>query len=256
MKMKIPLCAYTLLAVPVCARAQARPDAAEQKVLTDKIQRTALRFRGQLPDFIAAEQETRWEAFGSGKWKQHDLLEMLVYFGRQGQTGIKLLSIDGKPTRKEYRRAGGVIDTAYLGGAILPIALFAPIANPRLQWSGWRTLADKRVAVLSFTAQPVVKNYPDGKHGYPIGFHGLVFADPSEGMPLRIEAHVDPPPGYPFQDSGWDADYGPVNISGRELMLPVKGTTYVTRGKNRAKNELTFTGYRKYEADSTVTFDN
>ncbi len=257
MNMRLLTC--LAVAAPLIAQiSDAPPTAAEQQELTAKIKQTALRFRGQLPDFICTEIETRWEdTSGTGQhWKQRDTLDAQVYFAQGGRTFLKLLKRDGKPTHRDYRHIGGAIDVGLLAGAIVPTGVFSEPADPQFEWSRWEDLGGRRMAVFGFRAKPVSKNYPDGKHGFPIGFHGLVYAEPSDGMVMRIETFVDAPPGYPFEESGWDVTYGSVSISGRELVLPVKATVHARRGKNLSRNELQFTGYRKYETDSTVTFSD
>jgi hypothetical protein len=91
--------------------------------------------------------------------------------------------------------------------------------------------------------------------GLPLAFHGVVYADPMDGMVMRLEVAGDVPPGSLFDETGWDVDYRPVKLSGRELILPVKAGTRFRRANSLWRNEMQFTGYRKYEADSTVTFE-
>ena len=230
MNTTIRLLTYLIAAGPLFAQvSDAPPPAAEQQALTAKIKQSAMRFRGQLPDFICTEVETRWEdTSGTGnKWKLRDALEMLVHFAQDGRTAIKL---------------------------ILPTPIFSAKDDPQFQWSRWDELAGRRVAAFAFRAQPIVKNYPDGKRGFLLAFHGLVYADPADGMVLRLETHTDAPQGYPFEDGSGDVDYRAVTISNRKLILPVKATTRLRRGKLLSRNEMQFTEYRKYEADSTVTF--
>jgi hypothetical protein len=110
------------------------------------------------------------------------------------------------------------------------------------------------MAVFAFRVALSIKSYPDGKTPYLLGYHGLIYADPEEGLSTRLEVHDDPPSAYPFKDSGWDVDYGHVTISGRQLFLPVKALTHLRRGKLLSRSEIQFTNYRKYEAASTVRF--
>jgi hypothetical protein len=139
--------------------------------------------------------------------------------------------------------------------AIVPASIFGPLAQAQFAWNRWETLEGRRMAVFAFTVAPLFKNNPSGKHTYLIGFHGLVFGTADDGVVLRLEVHVDDPEGYPFQESGWDIDYGQVPISGRELLLPVEAVARYRVDKMLTRNEIQFTGYRKYEADSKVTFD-
>ncbi len=176
---------------------------------------------------------------------------MLVYFTQDGRTGIKLLKVDGKPARRDYDRLKGAMDPEFLHGAILPTHLLSPKADPQFEWNRWDELCGRRVAVLAFHAQPVIQ-----AQGVPITFHGLVYADPTDGMVMRLEVEGDVPPVSLFDETGWDVDYGAVTLSGRELVLPVKAVTRFRRANSPWRNEMQFTGYRKYEADSTVTFEN
>jgi hypothetical protein len=215
-----------------------------------------MRFQGQLPDFICTKLTDRWQdASGTGnKWKQRDSLEETVYFAQDGRTTLKLLKLNGRPTNLPHRQLPGMIEDSILAGAIVPASIFSPLAPSQFEWSRWETREGRRIAVFSFRVAPWIKNFADRVHPWLIGFHGLIYADSGDGMVTRLELHDDGPPDYPLQDAGWDVDYAPVRISGRELVLPVKAVSRERIGRLLQRNEIQFTGYRKYEADSTVTF--
>jgi hypothetical protein len=63
------------------------------------------------------------------------------------------------------------------------------------------------------------------------------------------------PPGYPFTEVRVETDYAPVIISDRELILPTKAVVTAVRGKRQDKSEIQFSGYRKYQADTSIRFD-
>jgi hypothetical protein len=246
-----------LLVMSGALRAQpdAAPDAIQQQAILARVKLSAMRFRGQLPDFICPKLTTRWE-----NEKQRDSLEELVYFTQGGRTAMKLLKLNAKATTRTHLNVGGFIEDSLLAGAIIPANIFGANAPAQFEWSRWEARDGRRMAVFTFRVAPWIKNYPDGRHPYLLGYHGVVFADAEDGMVRRLEVHDDPPPGYPFQDSGWDVDYGPITISGRELVLPVKAVMHLrinkTLFKRSSRNEIQFTDYRKFEADSTVTFEN
>ena len=64
------------------------------------------------------------------------------------------------------------------------------------------------------------------------------------------------PPGYPFGEVRVETDYAPVTISDRELILPTKAVMTTVRGKRRYQTEIQFSGYRKYQTDTTIRFDD
>src|ERR1700691_4561046 len=100
-----------LVAVGALLRAQsdalpsAPPDAGQQQALIARIKQSAMRFQGQLPDFICTKLTDRWEdSSGTGKrWKRRDSLEETVYFAQDGRTTIKLLKLNGRPTNLPHR---------------------------------------------------------------------------------------------------------------------------------------------------------
>src|ERR1700683_5018360 len=84
-------------------------DAAQQQALIARIKQSAMRFQGQLPDFICTKLTDRWEdSSGTGKrWKRRDSLEETVYFAQDGRTTIKLLKLNGRPTNLPHRQLPG-----------------------------------------------------------------------------------------------------------------------------------------------------
>ena len=86
-----------------------------------------------------------------------------------------------------------------------------------------------------------------------MGYHGLIWADPDTGEMTRLEAQIDAPPDFPFQEDDFEIDYGNVNMSGEPFLLPVKAMGLVRDGKMLTKNEIEFADYKKYEAEIKMT---
>jgi hypothetical protein len=49
-------------------------------------------------------------------------------------------------------------------------------------------------------------------------------------------------------------NYGKIDIGGKNYLLPVHATVMVVTNVERDRNEIDFTGYRKFEAESTITY--
>jgi hypothetical protein len=49
-------------------------------------------------------------------------------------------------------------------------------------------------------------------------------------------------------------DYGEIDIGGKTYWLPVHATVLVVTNVERVRNEIDFTGYRKFEAESSITY--
>jgi hypothetical protein len=236
-------------------QAQSSPDSAELQDLINRARASAMRYDGHLPDFSCTKITVRWEdSSGSGKeWKKRDTLEEFVSFAGNGNTQTKLEKLNGVATNKSWAQLQGVRENKLLSGAIVPQEVFGPKAKTRFEWNRWETRAGRMTAVLRFDG--IGENYPDGKTRYELQLTGDVYFDPLAGDVIRIEVSQQGPPGYPFKESGWEIDYAPVMLSGRELVLPVGGAVHGARSKVLFRNAIQYRGYRKYEADSSIRFD-
>lgn len=245
-----------VLTTVVAIWGQVAPDPTQLQELIASARASAMRYEGHLPDFNCTKVTDRWED-GSGtgtNWKKRDTLEEAVAFGRNGQTLMKVLKINGKPSTRSRGRLGGVIEDSLLAGAIVPQGVFGRQAQARMDWDGWEMRGGRRIAVLNFRAK--AENYPDGKTRWELMVTGKLFFDPSAGNVVRIEVSQEGPPGYPFKESGWTMDYEPVVLSQQELILPVSGVFHSVRGGTLFRNEIRYVDYRKYDTESSIRFED
>jgi hypothetical protein len=237
-------------------QAQAPPDPAQLQQLISRARTSAMRFEGRLPDFSCTKTTVRWEdSSGSGKkWKLRDTLEESVSFASNGNTQMKLLRLDRTPITRDRKFLGGVVEDDLLRAAIVPEELFGEKAEAQFEWARWEMRQGRRIAVLRYYAKGF--NYPDGKTRYELKITGQLYFDPASDEIVRIEAAHQGPPNYPFKDSGWEADFARVMLSDREIVLPIRGISRLTRGKGLYRNEFEFTNYRKYGADVVIHVDD
>ncbi len=259
------LCAF--LTIAVAARAQAppvalapadpAPSAAEQQAILARIAKGALRYQGEVPDFLCEEWIARSEANAKTpeRWKQLDTLEEELGFVAGRETHI-LLRMNGKPTRVSHEDLEGMRSDGLLQFVIVPGWIFGPQVKTRFDWSRWDTREGHRVSVFAFQVPPSILTHPlaNQSQSFLVGYHGLIYADPSTGDMARLEAHMDAPKDFPFQEDAFEIDYGQVDIAGQQFLLPVSSVGWVREGKLLTRNEIAFAEYRKYEADTTVTF--
>ena len=243
--------------VPLVPPAPA-PDAAEQQAILARVSKSALRYQGEVPDFLCTESIERSEANSKTpeRWKQIDTLEEELSFvgGREMHT---LLRINGKSTRVSHDELEGMRSDGLLQFVMVPAWIFGPQVHTRFDWSRWETREGRSLAVFAFQVPPSIATHPlvNQSQIFLVGYHGLVYADPASGDMARLEAHMDAPKDFPFQEDAFEIDYGQVDIAGRQFLLPVKSVGWVREGKNLTRNEIEFGEYRKYGADAAVTFD-
>jgi hypothetical protein len=224
-----------------------------------RITQGALRYQGEVPDFLCQERITRSEANAKTpeRWKQLDTLEEELGFvgGHESHT---LLRINGKRTSVSHEELDGMRSDGLLQFVMVPGWIFAPRSNTRFDWSRWDISAGRRVAVFAFQVPPSILTHPlaNQSQSFLVGYHGLIYADPASGDMARLEAQMDAPKDFPFQEDAFEIDYGQVEIAGQRFLLPVSSVGWVREGKLLTRNEIEFGEYRKYGADATVTFGN
>jgi hypothetical protein len=245
---------FALVASPSGLFAQPAPDAAVLKALLERMKANAMRYEGHLPDFTCTEVTVRKEdSSGSGaNWRTVDTLEEIVSFASSGRVSKKLVKRNGRPTTRNG--PGGLTENAVLSGAIVPQGIFGPKSQPKFDWDHWETRSGRRIAVFAYQAVGV--NYPDGKTRYELTVSGRVFFDDTAGNLVRTESSSVGPPGYPFGEVRVEMDYTPVTLSDRDLILPTRAVMMTVRGKRRYQSEMEFSAYRKFEAVSTIRFND
>lgn len=244
----VPLLNWTLF-----AQSGAAPDANQQREILARISQFALRYKGHLPDFSCTELIDRSHADGGAdpQWKHQDTLEAAAGY-LDDRASYKLLKVNGKsPGLHPFEN--GLGSQGVLGAALVPNHIFDPRVSTHFNWSKVEMRQGKRLYVFTYEVAPFLK-LKDGSKEVTVGFHGYFSADPETGMILVRHQEMDSPSDYRYQQYITDIEYGPVTISGVEMILPVKASENVREGKRLMRNEIQFVNYRKYSADSTVTF--
>jgi hypothetical protein len=249
-----PSLVFTVIATCPGVFAQPAPNTAALDALLVRMKASAMRYQGRLPDFTCTEVTVRKEdSSGNGaNWRTLDTLEELVSFASSGHVSKTLVKKNGRRTTK--KKPGGLIENAVLSGAIVPRGIFGAKAQPKFDWDHWETRSEHRIAVIVY--QAVGENYPDGKTRYELKVTGRIVFDDTAGNLIRTESSSVGPLGYPFGEVLVETDYAPVTISDRELILPTRAVMTTVRGKRRYQSEIQFSGYRKYQADTTIRFED
>ena len=85
---------------------------------------------------------------------------------------------------------------------------------------------------------------------------GLLFVNPENGEILRmIIRPVRLPGDFEVTDTRTLIDYRLVRIADHSYRLPVRALSYMeTRTGQRTRNDIVFTNYRKFDAESVLLF--
>lgn len=98
---------------------------------------------------------------------------------------------------------------------------------------------------------------PGKKLDLVTAYHGLIFIDDQKHFVHRITLHADGiPPEFPVQEVGLVLDYDYMRIGNSDYLLPLEFELRSREGAVLIKNDVTYDGYRKFDADTNITFDS
>ena len=128
-----------------------------------------------------------------------------------------------------------------------------------MEFDHWATLRGKRTYVFSYRISSANSDYTidwQRQQHIIIGYRGLVYVDKDTHAVLRITMEaVDIPTSFPVQQASTILDYDYVKIGDRESLLPLKAEVRMRHDKYLTKNVKEFRLYRKFSADTKLTFD-
>ncbi len=251
-----------LFSAPALASAQsadsgAPPDPAVQDQILDAMHRYAAQYVSNLPNFLCVQVTRQLDAGKkSNRWHNGDTLISKLSFN-QGREERTLDSVNGKPVEPATARRRAPLSTEGEFGILLSRVL-GPDSEAWFTWSRWETLRGKRLAVFDFTV--------DKQHSTlslslsdlakaTVPYRGSIYADPATGAVWRIsDTAFDIPPRLLTREISRTIDYDEISIGDRKYLLPVQATVSALLETRRIRNEMEFKNYRKFEADSAVTF--
>jgi hypothetical protein len=233
------------------------PSGAEQEQILDKMHQYAQQYVSSLPNFVCIQQNAQMEAGKkSDRWKKGDVLTSRLTFNN-GEEHRKLELVNGKQLQQVKRRWRTPLVSEGEFGVLLSRVL-GPDSEAVFTWNRWDSLRGKRVAVFDYTvdkAHSTLSLRLSDLAKAIIPYHGSVYADPATGAVLRItDTATDIPRSLRTEQISTEIDYDEVAIGGATYLLPTEAAVSVLLPRSKVRNELTFRGYQKFEAQSDIKF--
>ncbi len=245
------------------------PSSTEQAAIIDEVRDYALNYSSNLPDFICTQVTKRFGAPKPGTkyggktdddphWQSFDELTVrLSYFNQKED--YKLILHNNTPTTQDYKSVGGSSSYGDFGTMLKDI--FELRTQARFEWDHWGTLRGQRIMAFSYRVQQERSEYhiqvPDEHLDVVAGYHGLVEVDKRTHKIMRVTLEAEGlPTGFPIKATRTVLDYDYTEISGHTFLLPLKGQVFMTASDIVTRNDESFHNYRKYSADSAVSFDD
>lgn len=229
----------------------------EQTQIIEKARETALQYTANLPDFISTETIRRSRlGKGSRTWKLEDTVTVDVAFSDEGER-YKTLTINGKPTKKNFSQLGGAKSNGEFGTMLGWI--FRPESATRFHWERSEELRGRPMYVFSYGIDQDHSGYNIGvdKRHMIAAFGGLVYVDRETSQVMRItHAPSGIPLSWPLAAMWSDLDYGFAEIGGQRFLLPRHAELNLRwRDGSQARNTMDFDNYRKFTTEATLKFE-
>ncbi len=235
------------------------PSEDEQARIIAEARRTALDYTDGLPDFVCL-QLTRRYLDPSGlemDWIKYDEIKTRVsYF--ENHENYEVLSVNNKLTGKTMHELGGATSTGEFGSMLAQI--FEPATATRFSWARHSLLRGHHVYVFHYqvprTRSRWSLSYQPTEEVIITGYRGLIYIDKEAERVLRIAmSSYDIPSSFPIQEARTRLDYDYTEIGGHQFLLPLKAQVRMRQEKHLIRNDVEFRLYRKFSAESTLTFD-
>ena len=248
----IALCFPILL----CAQTDA-PSAAEQDRLLVAMHQYAAQYVSNLPNFLCTQVTRQLDAGKkSDHWHKGDTIVSKLSYN-QGREERKLALVNGKPIvpgRKPWHTP--LVTEGEFG--ILLSRVLGPDSEASFIWSGWETLRGKRLAVFNYSVDKqhstLTLRLSDLAKAI-VPYSGSVYADPATGAVWRItDTASEIPPELQTREISTTIDYSEIPIGGVSYLLPLDATVSLLLDRRKIRNEMDFQDYRKFEADSVITY--
>jgi hypothetical protein len=247
------------LCLLLCAPAAAQsPAPGDQKGTLDAAREIAIHYASKLPDFICTENVTRNDSTSPTNIQVDRLVIQLSYYTQKEK--YKLVTMNGQPAKQPLESLDGLITGGEFGS--LQLGVFEPSSAADFQWKAASTLRKHKVAVYTYRIARANSHYMLGRRNgsgkmieVPAGYHGEIYLDSETSRVLRLTAQADDMPSDSgILQSSIQVDYDATNVAGRGYLLPSRSESHMERMYRKISNVVTFTGYRKFEADSSIDF--
>jgi hypothetical protein len=214
-------------------------------------------FTREIPNFLVQQATTRYYSNSvPARWIAMDVVtaEVRCVDGKEEYANIL---VNGRPNRQPIEKTG-----AWSTGEFVTTLqdLFSPYTGAAFVRHGEETLHGRAALVYDFSVRQAGSHWvivgPDGRHEAP-PYTGRVWIDKEQHRVLRLEQRTSViSSALPYENAESTLEYGFVGIDGKNYLLPVTSENQACmRGRaDCTRNQIDFRNYRKFSADSNVTF--
>ena len=249
---------------PAQAAETVRPPAVLQNEPTEdpeiaKARAVAEQYLGTLPNFFCQQVTTRYESSNPKRgWDALDVVSADVAY-ENGHETYKNIKIGNRPVNKNMDDISGTRSTGEFSSIL--IDLLSPATGATFRRSGSDSIHTRPTWVYTFEVPRERSHWrieAPSQLYYP-SYKGSIWIDKQTGRILRMEQQArNMPVLFPFDTVETATDYDFVRLSTpTQYLLPVDAEVLsCVRGtSNCSRNRIEFRNYRKFGAETSITFD-
>jgi len=226
----------------------------------DQTREAAMEFSETLPNYIVKQFTTRYATVarrgGGSTWQALDTVTADV-IEEEGQEKYKNILVNGKPPLTDVEKSGSWSKGEF---STLLKDVLSPYTSADFHNKRVSTIVNRAAFRYDFSVEQPNSHWhieADGQ-AYMPAYSGAIWIDKENHRVLRIEMQAeDMPRSYPLDQVEWSVDYDYVAIGDGKYLLPVHSETLsCAKAANQCtRNTIEFRNYRKFTADTNITFE-
>jgi hypothetical protein len=234
------------------------PSAAEQKSIIAEMRENSLNYTSGLPNYICRQVTKRHvDPTGNGSFRDVDsIVEQLTFFDQKESYKVVMVNNSMVTNNLQHDQLGGATSSGEFGSILRSI--FAPETRTDFNWARWATLRGRTQLVFDFETLTQVYSirHAESRRAISTRIRGQVFIDRETKMVMRIHMECEGiPADFPIRAVTVDLDYDFADLGGQQFLLPLHSDVRSREANYVSWNEVSYSGYRKFSADTSITFD-
>ncbi|MBL8241510.1 MAG: hypothetical protein JNM66_29060 [Bryobacterales bacterium] len=218
----------------------------------------AANFTETLPDFIVQQHTTRYQSESKPpNWNALDLVTAEVVV-TNGKEEYKKVSINGKAVKTGIEKTGAWSTGEF---ATTQQDILDPATDAKFTRRGDRRLTNREAVVYDYSVSQPNSHWrivPGGSQSYRPPYKGVIWFDKQTKRVLRIEQRATNfPDDFEFNRVDMVLNYDFVRIGSKTVLLPVNSESIICQSASTicSRNVLNFRNYRKFGAETGITFE-
>jgi len=228
--------------------------------IIDQAREEAFAFTDSLPNYVVKQFTTRYQSDSASRgrtsWQALDIVTADVV-AENGKETYKNLMVNGKPT-KDVDKSGSWSEGEF---ASTLQAILSPASDALFKNRRATTIVNRSAWRYDYTIEQPRSSWRvyAGGSSYRPAYGGAIWIDKETSRVLRIEMSArNIPREFPLDQVESTVDYDFVLIGNQKYLLPTHSEALsCTRGTTEcSRNVIDFRNYRKYGADTNITFED